>query len=90
MFTRISTLIFLFMLVTISISAEEISRQKHYCLSEQIEINNSTILVHLDKNTIEVDTLLVDQGGVYFCDDAIRCFYCRQTLNPKNTCECLQ
>ncbi|MCH9626831.1 MAG: hypothetical protein S4CHLAM2_04620 [Chlamydiales bacterium] len=83
-----SLLLSLFALLSFPTFAEETSAQKHYCSAEQVELNDAVILVHLDRNLVEIDTLLVDQGGIYFNEDAVRCFYCRRPLNPKNTCEC--
>ncbi|MEZ5315298.1 MAG: hypothetical protein R3E91_03690 [Chlamydiales bacterium] len=62
--------------------------KKFYCSPEQLEINQSMILVHLDCKMVEIDQLLVDQGGIYFNQEAMRCFYCRRPFNLKNTCEC--
>jgi hypothetical protein len=78
---------FLFFL-TLSLFAEDQNFNKLYCSPEQIELTDSMILVHLKQNTFEIDQLLVDQGGIYFQEEAMRCYYCRRTLNPKNTCEC--
>jgi hypothetical protein len=62
--------------------------KKYYCSAQQIELTDSVILVHMNGNTFEVDSILVDQGGIYFTEDRLRCINCRRPLNPKNTCEC--
>lgn len=82
---HITLLISLFTLLAFPLFAND---AKHYCSPDQIELNNTTILVHLDTNTVEVDTLFADQGGIYFNENGMRCLQCRRTLNPKNTCEC--
>lgn len=89
MLKRVTLLISLFAVLSLPMLAEELNNpKKYYCSPEQVELNDTIILVHLGKNTIEIDKLLVDQGGIYFPEDAMRCFYCRRPLNPKNTCEC--
>lgn len=88
MLKRMSLMISLFAFLTLPLCAEEQNSKKFYCSPEQVELNESMILVHLDRNTIEIDKLFVDQGGIYFNEDAMRCFYCRRPLNPKNICEC--
>lgn len=60
---------------------------KIYCLPEQIELRSSIIVVHLDDQVFEVDALLVDQGGIFFLKDMMRCLHCRRPLNPKHTCQ---
>lgn len=61
---------------------------KFYCTAGQIELNDSVIFVHLNDEVYEIDSLLVDQGGLFFTQDKLRCAECRRPLNPKNTCEC--
>lgn len=61
---------------------------KYYCNAEQIEITDDMILIHLTDITYELDALLVDQGGIYFTDDMLRCTYCRRPSKHKNICEC--
>lgn len=85
---NVSLLISLFAFLTVPVFATELNANKCYCSPEQVELNESTILVHVDRNTFEIDQLHVDQGGIYFNEDAMRCLYCRKPLNPKNTCEC--
>ncbi len=75
-------------LLSVTVFADELNQNKRYCSPEQVELSEFTILVHLDSNTVEIDKLHVDQGGIYFHEDSVRCFYCRRPLNPKNTCEC--
>lgn len=87
MLVRTSFMIAVFAFLVLPVFAEENSK-KIYCSSGQVELNDSMILIHLDSNTVEIDKLHVDQGGIYFCENAMRCFYCRRPLNPKNTCEC--
>lgn len=63
----------------------EAATKKYYCSPQQIDIGESTILVHLaDDQIFEIDTLLVDQGGVYFTEDAMRCYECRRWNAPTN------
>ena len=64
------------------------SDDKHYCSAYQIELSNDQILVHTNSEIIEIDSLLSDQGGIYYLDSNARCIHCRRTLNPKNTCHC--
>jgi hypothetical protein len=64
------------------------SARKYYCNAEQIELTDSTIFVHLHGKVFEIDSILTDQGGIYFVEDTLRCVYCRRPLNPKNTCRC--
>lgn len=81
--------LFLTLLALASFSGFADEAKKHYCSPEQVELSDALILVHLEnKNPVEIDALHVDQGGVYFHEDAMRCLYCRRTINPKNTCEC--
>lgn len=67
---------------------------KHYCAPHEIEIHDSMIVVHVDDEIFETDTLLSDQGGIYVLESSLRCLECRRGgLNPKNTCKyhvCLQ
>ncbi|MCC5831967.1 MAG: hypothetical protein JJU12_02870 [Chlamydiales bacterium] len=88
MLKRFSLAISLFALIALPLTAEELNSKKFYCSPEQVELGETVILVHLDWSTIEIDKLLVDQGGIYFNEDAMRCFYCRRPINPKNTCQC--
>ncbi len=60
---------------------------KHYCSPSEIEIYESMILVHVEDEIFETDSLLSDQGGVYFLANRLRCPECHKPLNPKNTCE---
>jgi|GEM_PF-3191561 len=70
--------------------------EKYYLTPDQIAISEETIYVQLDDALVEVDTLLVDQGGLYMSDNNIRCAQCHRSLlvetpchkrlNPKNTC----
>ncbi len=61
--------------------------QKHYCSTSDVEIYETTILVHVEDEVFETDSLLVDQGGIYYLENRLRCPECRKPLNPKNTCE---
>lgn len=88
MLKRMSLLLSLLAFLTLPALGEELNEKKHYCTPEQVELSPVTILVHLDRNIIEIDRLSVDQGGIYFYEDSMRCFYCRRPINPKNTCEC--
>lgn len=67
------------------------NNKKHYCSPEQIEINDSAILILLGENVCEIDNLLVDQGGLYFHENSLRCFECRRPINrpinPRHVCE---
>lgn len=65
------------------------SAKKYYCAADQIELTDSMILVHLEDQIFELDSLFVDQGGIYFVEDMLRCTFCRRTLNPQNSCDCL-
>ncbi|MCH9611123.1 MAG: hypothetical protein S4CHLAM81_15030 [Chlamydiales bacterium] len=70
--------------------------EKFYLEPEQISLTGETILVQLSNDMVEVDSLLVDQGGVYMCAEHARCPLCHRSsmmdtpchkrLNPKNTC----
>jgi hypothetical protein len=64
------------------------SIKKFYFRADQIELTDSMILIHLENQTFEIDAIAVDQGGIYFTENMLRCTYCRRPLNPKNTCEC--
>lgn len=63
--------------------------KRHYCTPEQIEIRNNTIMVHANQGVFELETLHVDQGGIYYQEKHLRCPECRRYrgINPKNTCE---
>jgi hypothetical protein len=61
---------------------------KFYCTAQEIELTDSAILVHLKDGIYEIDSVQVDQGGIFFSKNMLRCANCRRTLNPKNTCEC--
>jgi hypothetical protein len=61
---------------------------KSYCTTKQIEVTDTMILLHLNEQIFEIDSLLADQGGLYYNHDSLRCINCRRPLNPKNTCEC--
>lgn len=56
--------------------------KKYYCSSEQIELTDSTIFIHTTEGIIELDALLVDQGGVYFTNANMRCPDCRRPYGP--------
>ena len=66
------------------------SAKKYYCCADQVEVSDSMILIHLDDTIYELDSLLVDQGGVYFMENMLRCTYCRRPVNPKRICDCNQ
>lgn len=58
--------IMLFCLLTAPLFAEEsLCEKKIYCSSEQLEVTDSTILIHLEEGLYEADCVEVDQG--YFC-----------------------
>lgn len=62
--------------------------KKYYCQVDQIEITNEMILVHVNGDTFELGSLMVDQGGIYYTEDTLRCTYCRRPVNPKRICDC--
>jgi len=84
-------LICFFVSLFASVSAQDNtppSLKKYYCNAEQIELTDSMILVHLEEKIFEIDSLLSDQGGLYFTEEMLRCTYCRRPVRPKNICEC--
>ncbi len=87
---RITGLIFCSLFFMSVLSADDTNEcvKKQYCSAEQIELTDATIFVNLKEGVIEIDSLLVDQGGIYFTEDMKRCVWCRRPLNPKNICEC--
>lgn len=87
---HISLLIVIFAMSISAAFANESDQneQKFYCSAEQIELSDAMILVHMNQSLFEVDALLVDQGGIFFTENMMRCVECRRPLNPKNTCEC--
>ncbi|MFZ0565956.1 MAG: hypothetical protein WAM28_07215 [Chlamydiales bacterium] len=91
MLKRLTAFIYFSLFAISSLSAAESKddeAKKYYCSAEQLKLGDSRILVNFEGETIEIDALLADQGGIYFTSEAKRCFYCRRPLNPKNTCEC--
>lgn len=85
MLKRVS-LIFCFCLaVTSAVFANPSYLKKYYCSSEQIELTDTTIFIHTTEGTIELDALHVDQGGVYFTNENMRCPDCRRPYDPRDT-----
>ncbi|MBS0646299.1 MAG: hypothetical protein JSR97_06875 [Verrucomicrobia bacterium] len=71
----------------LTLSAESYTGiEKHYLSASDIDVQDATIFVHRGGQVYEIDTLLVDQGGVYYLSSHLRCPECRKSLNPKNTC----
>lgn len=76
------------MLFASAFAGEMGSAKKYYCDTQQIELTETMILVHLPEGTFEADALLADQGGLYITEEALRCIECRRPVNPRNICEC--
>ena len=62
------------------------ANEKYYLEPEQISLSDQTIYVQLEGSVVEIDTLLVDQAGLYFEQKNARCLDCRQTLKPEHNC----
>ena len=72
------------------------ANEKYYLTPDQIALSEETIYVQLDDGLVEIDSLLVDQGGIYVSASGMRCPECHRSslidtpchkrLNPKNTC----
>ena len=59
--------------------------RKFYCHPEQIEISDSTIHVLLEEGVYEIDSLAVDQGGIYFTENMVRSINCCRTTPTSYT-----
>ncbi|MCH9626304.1 MAG: hypothetical protein S4CHLAM123_15000 [Chlamydiales bacterium] len=81
----LSTLFLLVLLSSTTVFAN--IDEKYYCTPEQIEVTDSTILIHANEGSFELEALLVDQGGVFYTNEMLRCIQCRRP-NPKHLCEC--
>lgn len=60
--------------------------QKWYCDASQIVLADTTILIAFDEGIIEVDTLHVDQGGIFVSTADLRCPNCHRPC-PSTACE---
>ncbi len=63
------------------------ANEKFYCGVDQIELTDEMILVHLEDGVYEIDSLLADQGGLYFTVDGLRSIETRRPVDPRNICE---
>lgn len=86
-----AALVFCFCLATVAIFANaSTNAKKYYCSPEQVEITEASILIQTKDGEFELDALQVDQGGLYFTDESLRCPDCRKPFAPKdlrNICE---
>lgn len=82
MLKRASLIFCICLAVTSAAFANPSSLKKYYCSSDQLEITDTTIFVHTTEGIIELDALLVDQGGVYFTNESMRCPDCRRPFGP--------
>lgn len=69
--------------------ARRVFKKKYYCSADQIEVTNSMIVAYVDNMIVEIDSLMADQGGIYFTDDVMRCIDCRKPLQDEALCQCV-